>query len=88
MFAGKKGFVKSSLDVADVTGNGDTLEITDSKGEEGVSDVWFRFSFTDSGASGAVDICGTVKTVWDEWKGKGISRISFYIAFTGLISFI
>ena len=67
----KKGFLKTSLDVSSVTSNGDTLEITDSKGVEGVDDVWFRFSFSDTGASGAVDICGSVTTVWDEVNRKG-----------------
>lgn len=72
IFNGKKGFINSGIVVDDVTANGDTLEITHSKGEEGVSDVWFRFSFSDSGMNGAYDVCGTVTTVWDEVPRKEI----------------
>ena len=75
----KKGFLKTSIDVASVSSNGDTLEITDSKGIEGVDDVWFRFSFSDTGASGAVDICGSVTTVWDEVNRKGKVILSHYL---------
>ena len=63
--------MKTSLDVSSITSNGDSLEITDSKGVEGVDDVWFRFIYSDTGASGAVDICGSVTTVWDEVNRKG-----------------
>ena len=45
---------------------------------EGVDDVWFRFSFSDSGASGAVDICGSVTTVWDEVNRKG--KVKLFIS--------
>ena len=69
--------MKTSLDVTSVSSNGDTLEITDSKGVEGVDDVWFRFSFSDSGASGAVDICGSVTTIWDEVNRKGKVKLLF-----------
>ena len=51
------------------------MEITDTEAVEGVNDVWFRFSFSDSGASGchceAVDIFGSVTNFWNEVNRKG-----------------
>ena len=53
---------------------------------QGVDDVWFRFSFSDSGASGAVDICGSVTTVWDEVNRKG--KVKLFISRTADMSHI